>query len=106
MEFIYRIHKQLGPELVHRLTLYVCIMNAWNQSSNCVAVIIFPFFILNRLKLRKRQKIALCGVFSLGFITVIISLGRFIVYTVTDYNVDDATGSESSSTLRAYGIID
>lgn len=50
--------------------------------------------MLSSLKLRKRQKIALCGVFSLGLITIAISLSRFIVYTVTDYNVDDATGSE------------
>lgn len=56
-------------------------------------VFILPFFIITRLKLRKRQKIALCGVFSLGLITMAISLGRFIVYTATDYNVDDATGS-------------
>lgn len=50
--------------------------------------------MLSSLKLRRRQKIALCGVFSLGMITIIISASRFIVYTVTDYNVDDATGSE------------
>lgn len=58
------------------------------------AVFILPFFIINCLKLRKRQKIALCGVFSLGLITIAISLARFIVYTVTDYNVDDAAGSK------------
>jgi hypothetical protein len=50
--------------------------------------------MMSSLKLRKRQKIALCGVFSLGMITIIISASRFIVYTVTDYNVDDATGSK------------
>jgi hypothetical protein len=49
--------------------------------------------MISSLKLRKRQKIALCGVFSLGMITIIISASRFIVYTVTDYNVDDATGN-------------
>lgn len=54
---------------------------------------------MNSLKLHKRQKIALCGVFSLGLITMVISLARFIVYTVTDYNVDDATGSTSPSPL-------
>ncbi|KAJ4311076.1 hypothetical protein N0V94_008128 [Neodidymelliopsis sp. IMI 364377] len=56
-------------------------------------IFILPFFIIGCLKLRKRQKIALCGVFSLGLITIIISLARFIVYTVTDYNVDDASGN-------------
>jgi hypothetical protein len=65
-------------------------------------VFILPFFILNCIKLRKRQKIALCGVFSLGLITIIISLARFLVYTVTDYGIDDASGSKlttSSSTI-------
>lgn len=57
-------------------------------------VFILPFFIINCLKLRKRQKIALCGVFSLGLITIAISLARFIVYTVTNYGVDDASGSK------------
>lgn len=50
--------------------------------------------MLSSLKLHKRQKFALCGVFSLGMITILISLSRFIVYTVTDYNIDDATGSK------------
>jgi hypothetical protein len=50
--------------------------------------------MMSSLKLRKRQKIALCGVFSLGLITICISLSRFLVYTITDYNVDDATGSK------------
>ena len=59
-----------------------------------VAVFILPFFIINCLKLRKRQKIALCGVFSLGLITIAVSLARFVVYTVTDFSVDDAAGSE------------
>jgi hypothetical protein len=57
-------------------------------------VFIIPFFIIKCLKLRRRQKIALCGVFSLGLITISISLARFIVYTVTDYSVDDASGSK------------
>jgi hypothetical protein len=59
-------------------------------------VFVLPFFILNCLKLRKRQKVALCGVFSLGIITLIISLARFIVYTdSSDYSLDDASGSKS-----------
>ena len=62
--------------------------------TNNELVFILPFFIINCLKLRKRQKIALCGVFSLGLITIAISLARFIVYTVTDYSVDDASGSK------------
>jgi hypothetical protein len=57
-------------------------------------VFVLPFFIINCIKLRKRQKIALCGVFSLGLMTLAISLARFIVYTASDYNVDDASGSK------------
>ena len=52
-----------------------------------------PFFIVNCLKLRKRQKIGLVGVFSLGVITMAISLARFIVYNM-DYDVADADGSK------------
>ncbi|CAG5179634.1 uncharacterized protein ALTATR162_LOCUS9384 [Alternaria atra] len=51
-----------------------------------------PFSIINCLKLRRRQKIGLVGVFSLGAITMAISLARFIVYSV-DYNVSDAIGN-------------
>ena len=69
-------------------------MHSFTANEN--TVFILPFFIINCLKLRKRQKIALCGVFSLGLITIVISLARFIVYTVTDYNVDDASGSKQS----------
>lgn len=58
------------------------------------AVFILPFFIVTCLKLRKRQKVALCGVFSLGLITIVISLARFLVYTVSDYSLDDASGSK------------
>lgn len=56
---------------------------------------VLPFFIITCLKLRKRQMVALCGVFSLGLITIVISLARFLVYTVSDYGLDDAAGSKS-----------
>ncbi|KAF2448171.1 hypothetical protein P171DRAFT_207180 [Karstenula rhodostoma CBS 690.94] len=62
-----------------------------NWSSD-VLLFILPFFIIHCIKLRKRQKIALCGVFSLGLITIAISLARFIVYA-GDYNIDDASGN-------------
>jgi hypothetical protein len=64
-----------------------------------VTVFTLPFSILNCLKLRKRQKIGLCGVFSLGLITITISLARFIAYVVTNYSIDDAAGSKSTSFL-------
>jgi hypothetical protein len=50
------------------------------------------------LKLRKRQKIGLVGIFSLGAITMAISLARFIVYNM-DYDVSDADGSKSPPRL-------
>lgn len=50
--------------------------------------------MLNFLTLTKRQKIALCGVFSLGLFTIIISLARFLMYTLSEYySLDDASGS-------------
>lgn len=77
--------------------------------SDEASVFILPFFIIGRLKLRRRQKIALCGVFSLGLITIATSLARFIVYTVTDYNVDDASGSKSwivHLSIHTFGLSD
>jgi hypothetical protein len=38
--------------------------------------------------------IGLVGVFALGLITIAISLGRFLVYIVSAYSVDDASGSK------------
>lgn len=69
-----------------------------NIRTNKVFCLVFclPFSIINCLKLRRRQKIGLVGVFSLGAITMAISLARFIVYSV-DYNVSDAIGSKSAS---------
>jgi hypothetical protein len=57
-------------------------------------VFALPFFIINCLKLRRTQKIGLVGVFSLGLITMAISLSRFIAYTASNYDIDDASGSE------------
>ena len=50
-------------------------------------------FVISCLKLRRRQKIGLVGIFSLGLITICISLARFVAYTATDYSIDDADGS-------------
>ncbi|KFA81161.1 hypothetical protein S40288_01046 [Stachybotrys chartarum IBT 40288] len=52
-----------------------------------------PFFVLNCLKLHRRQKIGLAGVFSLGMITMITSTARFATYIATDYDLDDAAGN-------------
>lgn len=62
-------------------------------------VFCFPFFILQHLTLRKEQIFGLVGVFSLGAITLIVSLARFIAYNVTDFGLDDAVGSMCSSYL-------
>lgn len=59
------------------------------------SVFAFPFFLIGTLNLRRRQLVGLVGVFSIGLITMIISLARFVTYTVTDFNVDDASGSKS-----------
>jgi hypothetical protein len=63
-----------------------------------MAVFIFPFFVLSCIKLRQRQKVALCGVFSLGAITLAISLARFTVFftsTSNTFNLDDTDASRS-----------
>jgi hypothetical protein len=57
---------------------------------------VLPFFILPSLNLRGRQKVALSGVFSLGLITIIISLIRFIkvAFPADDGFTDFAFGSK------------
>jgi hypothetical protein len=69
-------------------------------------VFVIPFFILKNLKLRMRQKVALCGVFSLGLVTILVSLVRFIkVAFATENNyIDDATGSKYSNVRALYTL--
>jgi hypothetical protein len=62
-------------------------------------VFALPFFIINCLKLRRNQKIGLVGVFSLGLITIAISLSRFIAYSASNYDLDDASGSKETLTI-------
>lgn len=57
-------------------------------------VFILPFFIITCLNLHMRQKIALCGVFSLGLITMVLSLSRFIKFMQMTATLDDAAGSK------------
>jgi hypothetical protein len=59
-----------------------------------LSVFALPFGLLKDLNLKKRQMIGLVGVFALGLITIAISLGRFLVYIVSAYSVDDASGSK------------
>jgi hypothetical protein len=72
--------------------------------ANILVVFCLPFFIINCLQLRKRQKIALCGVFSLGLVTIVTSLSRFIVYAATENSVDDASGSKCCPSFSPYFI--
>uniref|UniRef100_A0A0D2XNR3 Rhodopsin domain-containing protein n=1 Tax=Fusarium oxysporum (strain Fo5176) TaxID=660025 RepID=A0A0D2XNR3_FUSOF len=52
----------------------------------------FPFFILKHLTLRTEQKLGLVGVFSLGAITMSVSLARFIISNAADYQLDYPSG--------------
>ncbi|KAI4723202.1 hypothetical protein E4T48_00581 [Aureobasidium sp. EXF-10727] len=61
--------------------------------SSDVFLFFIPFFIIKSLKLRQRQKFGLIGVFSLGLITMAISFARFMIYTVSDYDLGDNDGA-------------
>ncbi|KAG9662454.1 hypothetical protein KCU64_g1939, partial [Aureobasidium melanogenum] len=61
--------------------------------STDVFLFCIPFFIIKSLKLRQRQKFGLIGVFSLGLITMAISFARFMIYTVSDYDLGDNDGA-------------
>ncbi|OAL05591.1 hypothetical protein IQ06DRAFT_289715 [Phaeosphaeriaceae sp. SRC1lsM3a] len=65
-----------------------------NWSTDLI-LFILPFFFLRVLKLHRCQMVSLCGVFSLGLITMAISLSRFIkVAFATDGSlIDDASGN-------------
>lgn len=61
--------------------------------STDILLFILPFFMISCLKLRKRQKFGLCGIFSLGALTMIISLIRFVEYT-SNFNLEDTVGGK------------
>ncbi|CAN9107557.1 unnamed protein product [Alternaria sp. RS040] len=93
----------IAPNISDNWSIENQLSSTWNTYSNLVVnwtlnfgtdLLLFglPFFIFNCLKLRKRQKIGLVGIFSLGAITMAISLARFIVYNM-DYDVSDADGN-------------
>ncbi|KAH6959466.1 hypothetical protein DER45DRAFT_584897 [Fusarium avenaceum] len=82
----------------HQLT------SAWNSYPNFTTqwglnfstdllLFCFPFFILKYLKLRPEQKAGLLGVFSLGAITLAVSLARFTASVGNPGWLDDATGN-------------
>ncbi|RGP81403.1 hypothetical protein FLONG3_547 [Fusarium longipes] len=61
--------------------------------STDLSLFCLPFFVISSLKLHRRQRIGLIGVFSLGLITILISTARFMAYIITDYQLDDASGN-------------
>jgi asparagine N-glycosylation enzyme membrane subunit Stt3 len=75
---------------------YVCSLSTTSYVSSStdflLSVFVLPFGLLRDLK--KRQQIGLVGIFALGLITITISLVRFLVYIVSAYSVDDASGSK------------
>ncbi|USP74694.1 hypothetical protein yc1106_01968 [Curvularia clavata] len=92
----------IAPKISDNWSIENQLSSAWNTFADLVVnwvlnfvtdllLFILPFFVVNCLKLRKRQKLGLVGIFSLGAITMAISLARFIVYA-QDYDVSDADG--------------
>ncbi|KAI5239121.1 hypothetical protein E4T42_08799 [Aureobasidium subglaciale] len=66
----------------------------WTLNFSADVILFFiPFFIIKSLKLRQRQKFGLIAVFSLGLITMAISFGRFMIYTVSNYDLGDNDGA-------------
>ncbi|KAG5655287.1 hypothetical protein KAF25_010439 [Fusarium avenaceum] len=78
--------------------------SAWNSYPNFITqwglnfstdllLFCFPFFILKYLKLRPEQKAGLLVIFSLGAITLAVSLTRFTANVGSPGWLDDATGN-------------
>ncbi|EEU37339.1 uncharacterized protein NECHADRAFT_97074 [Fusarium vanettenii 77-13-4] len=81
-----------------------CIQWGLNFSTDLL-IFFYPFFLLKHLKLRRQQKIALIGVFSLGAITLIVSLSRFIAYNATNFELDDESGNTLSLAEMSTAVI-
>ncbi|EGU84467.1 hypothetical protein FOXB_05022 [Fusarium oxysporum f. sp. conglutinans Fo5176] len=65
----------------------------------------FPFFILKHLTLRTEQKLGLVGVFSLGAITMSVSLARFIISNAADYQLDYPSGNALCMAEMATAVV-
>lgn len=52
--------------------------------------------MISCLKLRNRQKLGLCGIFSLGALTIIISIVRIVEY-LDNPDLEDTVGGENLS---------
>jgi membrane-anchored glycerophosphoryl diester phosphodiesterase (GDPDase) len=98
VELVHCLQCRLGVEYWNGYLAYVrpaLVFRAYRLTVWLVFAL--PFFIINCLKLRRNQKIGLVGVFSLGLITMAISVSRFIAYSASNYNIDDASGSKYST---------
>ncbi|KAH7166658.1 hypothetical protein DER46DRAFT_503403 [Fusarium sp. MPI-SDFR-AT-0072] len=95
-------HPPAGPDLlipsvdyqkrdIHRLTK--------------LPVFCFPFFVLKHLTLRTEQKLGLVGVFSLGAITMSVSLARFIISNAADYQLDEPSGNTLCMAEMATAVV-
>jgi hypothetical protein len=50
-----------------------------------VLILILPFPLLARLRLARRQVVALCFTFGLGVVTMVVSIGRFVTFVHTAF---------------------
>ncbi|KAL8382199.1 hypothetical protein RB595_006130 [Gaeumannomyces hyphopodioides] len=46
-----------------------------------IMIFLFPFPIVTRLKLERRARVALCGLFGLGLLTLAMSIARVVVFS-------------------------
>ncbi|KAJ4246031.1 hypothetical protein NW762_013776 [Fusarium torreyae] len=81
-----------------------CVQWSLNFSTDLL-VFFYPFFLLKHLSLRKEQTLGLIGVFSLGAITLIVSLSRFIAYNATDFELEDEIGNILSTAEMSTAVI-
>ena len=90
------ISRSIPNQLKSVWNSYTAFVVQWvlNWSTDLVAFL-YPFFLLKHISLRKEQKLALIGVFSLGAITLSVSLARFVAYNATDFELEDESGSMS-----------
>ncbi|KAF4946146.1 hypothetical protein FGADI_11424 [Fusarium gaditjirri] len=90
--------------------------SAWNSLPNFLTqwclnfstdllLFCFPFFILEHLTLRTEQKLGLVGVFSLGAITMSVSLTRFIISNAADYQLDEPSGNALCMAEMATAVV-
>lgn len=75
----------------------------FNLSTGLI-VFILPFFLLPNLQLRHRQKLSVFGIFSLGLITIIMSVTRFAIFISVHYHLGPASESMCSPSHRIISL--